>query len=341
MRAAYIGILTPGTTSRLRADCLRTLTSTWTWDWIDTNGPMQQSAHLWRSMAFRLKIGPVLERINALVSGQVRDENYDLVWVDKGVFLRLDTLRHVRKQATRLVHFTPDTAFHANKSRHHRATMGLYDLLVTTKSFEVESYRRYVDGDKILLTTQGYDSALHFPRVEDSQRRRETVFIGLAEPDREHCIAQLLQMEIPVRLAGYGWRRFLRRFERSPYLTFEGKTIHGEAYADLLSRAWVGLGLLSKRFPEQHTTRTFEIPACGAILASEQTRETARFFETTEALFFRDYVELACKVKDLFGTGGIESLATMAHAGRQRVLADGRDYNHILSAILSDTRLHL
>ena len=41
----------------------------------------------------------------------------------------------------------------------------------------------------------------------------------------------------------------------------------------------VGLGLLSKRFPERHTTRTFEIPACGALLATERTADTTRFFD--------------------------------------------------------------
>jgi spore maturation protein CgeB len=341
MKAAYIGILQPGSTSRMRADCLRRLTPGWDWEWVDTDPPMRESARPWRTLAFRYQRGKAVDRINRLVMGRIGDTPRDLVWVEKGVFLESSTMRTVRRLARRLVHFTPDTAFHANKSRRFEESLSLYDLVVTTKSFEVSEYHRRVGREKTLLTTQGYDAEVHFPRTADVDRRREVVFIGLAEPDRELCIATLLSRRIPVRLAGHGWGSFRRRWRGNPHLTFEGDEIFGEAYAKMISSSWIGLGLLSKRFPEMHTTRTFEIPACGTVLATERTAETSRFFDNGEALFFDDYDNLASRVEKLLKQKDTAALGEMAAAGRRRVQADGRDNGSIIAPILADARLTL
>lgn len=325
----------------MRAERLRDVTPDWHWDWIDTDAAMRRSSRVWRSLAFRFKWGKSVERINADVSSAISPVGYDLIWVDKGVFLTRATMSHLRNAAKKMVHFTPDTAFHANVSRHFEESLGAYDLLVTTKAFEIENYRIRGAGEKTLLTTQGYDAALHRLPGPLEKRRREAVFVGLAEPDREECLGLLLRAGIPVRLGGRGWERFLRRHAGCSHLFFEGQEVFGHAYVDLLSRAWVGLGLLSKRFPELHTTRTFEIPACGGILATERTADTERFFDQNEVLFFYDYSALAAKLKTLFFREADEVLAGLSNAGHARVLRDRRDYASILCEVLNDARLKL
>lgn len=341
MNAVYIGILQPGSTSRMRADCLRRLTPDWDWEWVDTDPPMRESAWPWRTLAFRYQLGKAVDRINRLVVGRIGNTRRDLVWVDKGVFLRPSTLRSIRRLTRRLVHFTPDTAFHANKSRHFESSIGLYDLAVTTKSFELGEYHRRIGSERTYLTTQGYDKEIHFPRSNDADRWRGVVFVGLAEPDRERCIAALLSRQIPVRLAGHGWGAFRRRWHGDPYLTFEGEGVFGDAYARLLSSSWIGLGLLSKRFPEMHTTRTFEIPACGTLLATERNEETTRFFNDDQALFFDDHRDLATRTAKLLALFGAARLTEMAAAGTRRIRADSRDNGSIIAAILADVRLAL
>lgn len=339
MRAAYVGILSPGSTSRMRAEWLKRLTPDAEWKWIDTDSSFQPSARVWRTLAFRWKWGPAVDRINELVRDSMRAETFDLVWVDKAVFLTEETTRSLRSAGTKLAHFTPDTAFHENKSRHFARCMVMYDLLVTTKSFELDDYRQRAASDSVMLTTQAYDPNIHFPRHGDDERRLETLFVGLAEPDRELCISTLLERGVPVRLGGIGWQRFLREWGRHPNLQFEREEIFGDAYADLLSRSWIGLGLLSKRFPELHTTRTFEIPACGAALATETTNDTTRFFSNDEVLFFSDYGELASGLKRLMQQENIDYVRTIAKAGMKRVQSDGRDYPSVLRSILSHPRL--
>lgn len=330
LKAAYVGILDPGTTSRMRAECLRELTPGWDWRWVDTAAPFHVSPRWARSAAFRLKAGPAVNAINRAVTTGIGTGAYDLIWVDKAVYLWPDTVRKLRSAAAHLVHFTPDCAFFANKSRHFERSLPLFDLAVTTKSFCMEDYGCRLPEGKVHLTTQGYDRHLHVQ--ENTVRRKEAVFIGLCEPDRERCIGLLLDACIPVRLGGCGWQRFLRRWNRCPHLFFEGEAIFGKSYAKLLSASWVGLGLMSKRFPELHTTRTFEIPACGAILATESNPEIRTFFAHDEALFIESYSSLGGQLKGLFSDEG--RMERIASAGRRRVERDGRDYHSILAAVL-------
>ena len=337
-RAAYVGILTAGSTSRMRAEWLKKLTPDCEWTWVDTDPPMVESARLWRSLAFRFHQGKAVDRINDTVVRGIGSEPFDLIWVDKAVFLREETVKSLRGLARNLVHYTPDTAFGINASRNFEAGLPLFDAVVTTKSFDVTDYAMRIPSERIRVISQGYDPTVHFPRNDDASRGRSIAFVGLAEPDREQCLSLLLDAGIEVRLAGRGWSSFVRKNKSNAHLEFVGEEVFGAAYAEMLSQSWVGLGLLSKRFGELHTTRTFEIPACGAVLATERTSETAEFFSDSEAIFFSDYSELAARLTGLFAEQGTDNLARIANAGRQRVLGDGRDYPTMLGNVLASLR---
>jgi spore maturation protein CgeB len=317
----------------MRAETLQHLTGSASWDRVDTDAGFRGANRLWKSAAFRLKAGPLVRRINRDVIQQTNGRHYDLVWVDKGVYLWPNTLDYVRKSAKAMVHFTPDTAFHANRSRHFFAATGTYDLLVTTKSFEVERYRELAGAERVMLVTQAYDENLHRSTLLPAVNRSGVVFMGLCEPDREKCIDTLLAAGVPVRVGGRGWDRFLKKHAGSQNFTFLGDAVFGEQYAREYSTAQVGLGLLSKRFPELHTTRTFEIPACGAALATERTADTAGFFREDEVFFFDNYAELASRLHDLLDRP--EQVEKTAQKGHRRVVSDGYSYRSVLSKILT------
>lgn len=334
MKAAYVGILTPGTTSRMRADVLQALTPGWQWTRIDTHPPYLQAPRWAQTLSFRLKAGPVISRTNALVQRELAAP-HDLVWVDKAANLSLATTQRLRSQAGTLVHFTPDTAFHTNKSKAFNRSLALYDWAITTKTFEKEAYAPWIAADKLIFTTQGYDPELHFPRFTPAEKQPEAVFIGLAEPDRLACMEALIQAGVRVRVGGMGWEAFARQYAGKEHFAYLGPKVFGEDYSQALSRAWIGLGLLSKRFPELHTTRTFEIPACGSVLATPDNAETRSQFAAEEALFFQDYDDLAAQLPPLLTDA--KRLAAMAEAGRKRVAADGRDYPTLLRNLLKQT----
>ena len=211
MKAAYIGTLTPGSTSLMRAERVRELTPWFEWSWVDTDSVILESDRVWQSVAYRLQSGKAVQQVNATILSAVASRWYDLIWVDKAIFLLPNTVRMLRGVSRRLIHFTPDTAFANGRSRHFEKTLSLYDLLVTTKPFDVPEYLELAGKDIVHLTTQGFDPSVHYPRNPDAMRRPEVVFVGLAEKDRARCISVLLDHDITVRLSGLGWDSFLRQ----------------------------------------------------------------------------------------------------------------------------------
>jgi hypothetical protein len=203
-----------------------------------------------------------------------------------------------------------------------------------TKSLELEQYQTRVGPDRVLLTTQSYDRQLHYPRVDFQGKRPEVVFIGLCEPSREACLDELLRAGIPVRVGGVGWDRFVAQHKANRLLTFQGQAVFGEHYASVLSMASIGLGLLTQRFPELHTTRTFEIPACATAIATLMTVETRKVFDDNQALFFNDYKELAMRILHLMSQPA--ELQKITEAGHKKVLDGAYDNDSMVKLVLKN-----
>lgn len=332
VKALFIGAQTRGTTSQLRAQALCDLLPSHAWNLIDSDLIFLRAPRWQRSLWFRLRTGPAVAAMNRLVLSQLGTEPYEIAWIDKGVWLWPDTISQIRQLARRMVYYTPDTSFLANKSRFFDATMALYDLIVTTKSLELTEFKKRSPRAQIELVTQAYDATLHSPRCTFAEKRKEAVLIGLCEPDRERCIEQLLEHEIAVRIGGFGWQKFLRRHVGNRRLQFAGEKIFDRRYAETLSLGAVGLGLMTQRFPELHTTRTFEIPACGTALATVRNSETSKFFGEEEAIFFTDHADLARRVVALMNDD--VQLKAITEAGTRRVKAGAYSNRQVLTHVL-------
>jgi spore maturation protein CgeB len=160
---------------------------------------------------------------------------------------------------------------------------------------------------------------------------KRVIFIGLFESAREELLSALLKENIPVALAGKNWKAFVKDHKDFP-LTYLGDGLFSEAYANSISESAIGLGLVSKRFPELHTTRTFEIPACGTLLVTERNKETSSFFKEDEVIFYSSMGELVSKIK--FYLNQEEELKKMTKKAVKRVNEFGFDYQSQLKKVL-------
>jgi spore maturation protein CgeB len=141
----------------------------------------------------------------------------------------------------------------------------------------------------------------------------------------------LAESGIPVRVWGTNWHKLKKKNE---LLKLEETPVHGAEYARALCSFDINLGFLRKYARDLQTTRSVEIPACGAFMLAERTNEHRSLFEEgREAEFFESDEELLGKVR--YYLEHPEERVRIALAGRERCVT-GRYSNHDrLSALLA------
>jgi spore maturation protein CgeB len=336
MKILFIGQYNQGSTTRMRGEYLKEILSPSQFIVANIDIPIAQTSKLFRSAGWRYFKGPLIKNINRYISDVIKNKgDFDLVWVDKGVFITPGIISSLKKQNNTVVHYTPDTAFTYNRSSLFYKALPFYDYCITTKSFEIDDYNA-AGSVNTLYCTQGYDERLHQP-YHSFEEKDGVCFIGLNEPEREAIILSLINRNITVKLGGAKWNRFVREHRDNSNLLWLGEGLFGTEYAKAISGSLLGLGLLSRKFPELHTTRTFEIPACGTVLVTENNIETNKFFKEEEVLFFDNINELSDKVDSILNDK--ERLRTMSYMAHKTVIYNGYDYRSIVSRLLMQMKL--
>lgn len=331
MKVVYIGQHSLGTTSYMRCETLKSLLKASTFEIIDTHTPFFKTHKFWRSLGFRYKKGPLIKKVNNHVLKEVQQAHYDLIWVDKAIYITPQTTEWLKARASKLVHFTPDPAFTFHQSQHFFKSLPYYDVVVTTKSYEIEQYKK-ATGAKVLYATQGFDTSLHQPSKASFSQKKGLVFIGHHEDEREEVLKQLLAKNIPLTLAGIKWKTFAEKHKTNNKLSYLGDGVYGQDYVRTLQSAKIAWGAISKWVPELHTTRTFEIPACGTALLTECNSETEQFFTSEEAIFYKNTSELVDCVR--YYMEDVNALKTLTEKGTAAVHNKGFDYESILMGLL-------
>lgn len=332
----YIGQYGVGSTSGMRGEFLKEILQPNNYKVANIDIPLENTHRIFRSIGWRLKTGPLMKKINNYVLSVIDGKwKYDLVWVDKGVFIYPHIIEKLRQHSYKLLHFTPDPAFTYHQSNLFFKALCFYDYCVTTKSFETHLYK--ARGVKhLIICTQGFNHDLHKP-YHSFDEKEGIVFIGHHENEREKILKQLISKRYKVTLAGMGWERFANKFTRDKNLIYKGKGIFGAEYARTLSGGLISLGLLSRLIPELHTTRTLEIPACGTALVTERNQETQNLFNEDDVLFYSDLEELLYKIDNVYNDK--EALKRITYQGMNRVRNGGYDYKSILERILKQIEL--
>jgi len=319
MKVLFLGEISPGQTSLMRMRALGRLGHTV--QGVHTVDPWTRAPWVKRQVQRRLQRGSVVDEINRLVLEDARKFRPDLVWAEKQEFLRAETIEELRKLGARTVHFTPDPYFSLDwkRTRLMDEAMRTFDALVYCKSYEREQYEGI--GKPTVYMPLGYCDEVHRPLASEDARWRCAIgFLGGWEPRRENLLHAVAAAGFDVKIWGGYWE-FLRDGKWTPRRHFilqqlagrdrfrfhtdellsrahQGGEVYADDYARALSGSKIGVGFLRKAWPDQHTTRTFEIPACGSLLLADRTGEHQQFFEEgKEAEFFASCEELLDKVQ--------------------------------------------
>lgn len=359
MKILFLGEIGRGQTSHMRLRALERLGHEVRG--VHTVEPWSEASWLARHAQKRLQRGSVVNEINRRVLTAARDFKPDLVWAEKQEFLTLETLRAVKATGARLAHYTPDPYFSLpwKRTRLMDQAMGAFDVLVFCKRYEQAQYEAL--GKPLVYMPLGYCDEVHRPLPSDDPRWSCSAgFLGGWEPRRERLLHAVAKSGVDLKIWGGYWdfladgRWSLRRqvalgqlagkdhfsFHRDPAVAaaHQGGEVYDDDYARALTGSRIGLGFLRTVVPDQHTTRTFEIPACGSMLLADRTDEhRALFEEGKEAEFFGSEEELVEKLK--FYTANDTAREAIAQGGARRCV-DGRyAYIHRLHDALQHQEL--
>lgn len=334
LRILYVGDLTPGFTCLQRVAALRDLGCQL--QGIDTAAGIPKTASLWRRVRQKL-CGPYdYARANRQILELVRQESFDVLWLDKALSIEAETLREARKRQPRcrIVGYALDymTARH-NQSPQFRRHLALYDLYFTTKSYGVPELLS-AGCPRVEFVGNAYDPHTHRP-LPVSVDERESYggplgFIGTWERARAASVETLARNGLSVRVWGNGWPPHK---DVDAGLRIENRAVCGDEFARATCAFDINLAFLRKINRDLQTTRSVEIPACGAFMLAERTDEhRALFEEGREAEYFASDEELLDKAK-YYLTHSAER-RRIAEAGRERCLRSGYSYQERLQRML-------
>jgi spore maturation protein CgeB len=294
---------------------------------VDTCPPgvARQEKLPWERVRRKL-LGPRdLAQANQAILVLTAREQPQVLWVDKGLTIRPETLATARSMAPGLVRvsYSPDDMLNPrNQSRRYVASIPLYDLHLTTKSYNVAELKA-LGAPRVLFVDNAYCPFTHRPPdlsgIDKESLGGPVGFIGTYEQERAQALLFLAEQGIPVKV----WGRWPQRWQRRhPNLRVMGRSLWGDDYARAIGSFAVNLAFLRKENRDLQTTRSMEIPACGGFMLAERTTEHQRLFEEgVEADFFDSPEELLEKIR-YYLTNQDKRLAVAA-AGRQRCLEAG------------------
>jgi spore maturation protein CgeB len=337
LRILYVGPLTPGSTCLQRMQALQGLGHSITSFNTAPNWVMEHKRPPLNYRVINKIIGPPdLTRVNKRVTHLIRQDNFDLLWMDKGLDIKPGTLRKIKELSpqTTIVGYSPDDmGSKHNQSKNFLACLPYYDWYCTTKTYNVKELKD-LGCPRVMFTGNAYDPATHRP-MDLSAAERERFggpvgFIGRLESHRAQSIYSLADHGIRVGVWGDGWQGNCP--VRHANLIIKGPSIYGDDYARAICSFDICLGFLTKANRDLQTTRSVEVPACGVFMLAERTDEHRGLFEEgKEAEFFETDAELLEKVR-FYLAHEIER-KRIARAGRERCLKSGYSYHERLKEI--------
>ena len=336
VRILYIGPLGRGQTCRHRMETLQRLGHQVSG--VDTTPPSRNKER-WLPVRVLRRVGylPDLASANAQALDLLEQHPYEVLWVDKGLTIAPETLRRVKNHwpSCRLVSYSGDDMLNPrNQSRRYLGCLPLYDLHVTTKSFNVPELKELGARD-VLCVVNSYDSYVHRPmplaRAERENWACDVGFIGDFERERYRSMLALAGNGIKVTVRGPRWQRCVGEHAN---LVVKPGWVFDYDYAKAIRATKINLGFLRKVNRDLRTRRSVEIPACGGFMLAERTNEhLALFEEGKEAEFFASSDELVDKVR--YYLTHEEARCRIAAAGRERCLRSGYSNEAVLCSVLA------
>lgn len=281
-----------------------------------------------RKVVHRLAAGPTVSRINRDLLDVAQRKKPDILWADKLLSMRPQTLDRLRAMGVVTVSYMIDNPFGTRQDpgwRLYMKNIPHYDLHVVQRDKNILDYTSRGARDVIKIQT-AYEPTIHFPPPagwSDKDRDREVSFIGTPYDDRAQFLTRLWkEFGLPVTVSGgLVWKPALGAEATAALYRGHGELFRDE-YREGIWKSKINLSFITHANCDEFVHKSFEIAGCGGFLLAERSDgHMQRFREGEEAVFFSTIEECVAKVRRYLPDEAARE--RVAQAGHIRAERDG------------------
>lgn len=204
----------------------------------------------------------------------------------KGLYILPETLRALRSMKIATINFYPDYKF--DYAGFDEAWLAEYDLVATTKSFQVEYLAERIGAERVAMVHHGYVPDLHRRRVGPGQPPQflwDIAYVGNASANKQSWLTEVARA-FPDRsliIVGNDWHRRAAGTPLERHVL--GYPLTGDHFARVIEHSRINLAVHHGNAGSTHgwedlvSTRTFEIPACGGFMLHVDNPEVRSLYE--------------------------------------------------------------
>lgn len=269
-------------------------------DFVDY-GEAFRAPRLVRALFWRLleKRPPRMQRFNRDVRARARQSKPDALLCAGNMMLTQATLRELKAGGVKTAAWLTDDPWNpAHRSQRYLDTLPLYDVRLTPRRALLPDLAAVKPGRSVYLPF-GYDPEffhLHEPIDRaPSKQACDIFFAGGADDDRVPTMKALIDAKFNVHLYGDLWARWK---ETEP--AFQGYA-SPEHLSRMIAESILCLCLVRRANRDGQCMRTYELPAAGACILTEDTAEHRELYgdDDVAVRYFRDTEELLTRARHL------------------------------------------
>ena len=281
-----------------------------------------------RKIAQRLVTGPGVARLNRDILHIAEREKPDILWADKLLYMRPQTLDRLRALGIATVSYMIDNPFGPRQDpgwRLYMKDIPHYNLHVVQRDRNILDYTSRGARDVIKIQT-AYEPTIHFPPPEgwsDADRDRGVSFIGTPYDNRAQFLTRLWkEFNLPVTVSGgLVWKPALGSEATAAIYRGNGE-LYRDEYREGIWRSKINLSFITHSNCDEFVHKSFEIAGCGGFLLAERSDgHKQRFREDEEAVFFSTIEECVEKIRRYLPDEAART--RIAAAGHARAVRDG------------------
>ncbi|HWU72449.1 MAG TPA: glycosyltransferase [Sphingomonas sp.] len=237
-------------------------------------------------LAAKVTLPLAIRDYNQAIMAQATRLRPSVMLTVKGMYILPETLRALRSMKIATVNFYPDYKF--EYAGFDETWLGEYDLVATTKSFQVEYLAERIGAARVAMVHHGYVPDLHRRRAVPGQSPQflwDIAYVGNASANKLSWLTGVARA-FPDRsliIVGNNWRHHAAGTPLERHVL--GYPLIGDYFARVTEHSRINLAVHHGNAGSTHgwedlvSTRTFEIPACGGFMLHVDNPEVRALYQ--------------------------------------------------------------